>query len=123
MTYEEIYEAVKQEFVTLTGKQNYKIYANKYFIPRFPVFKIRLDHACTKYSLDDKVKVKDVILNHVRDSVKKKFPKFTRTVEYYIFGQNGKDCQLADDYENFEDNLKQEEIEKLGIKKNKDLFG
>lgn len=124
MTYEQIHEEIKREFKELTGKDNYKIYANKYFIPRFAVFKIRLDHAVKKYKLDDLEKVRNVLLSYTRECIKNKFPKYTRTIEYYIFGQNGKDCRLADDYENYGiEVLKEEDVQKIGVSKNKDLFG
>lgn len=123
MTYEEIHEELKKKFLELTGKENYKIYANKYFIPRFQIFKIRLAKACEVHGLDDLEKVKIVLLRYIEEKVKDKFPKFTRTVEYYIYGQNGKDSMLADDYENYENQLKEEDLEKIGIKSNKELFG
>lgn len=104
MTFEEVYINTKNEFNKLTGKDNYKIYQNKYFIPLQKVFVKRLAQACFEYSLDDIDKIQNVILNHVKTSVENNFPKYTRTVEYYIYGQNGKDCQLAEDYENY-DNL------------------
>ena len=124
MTIEEIYESIKKEFSLLTGgKQNYKLYANKYFIPREIVFKIRLNKAINEYRLTDYEKIHNILIEHVRKAVSRKFPKFTRTIEYYIYGQNGKDCQLADDYENWDNTLKENEISKINEKSNKDLFG
>ena len=119
----ELYQSVKDEFKILTQKSNYKIYNNKYFIPVFNIFRKRLVLAIKEYNLTDEEKIKEVLLRYVRECVTNKFPKFTRTVEYYIYGQDGKDCRLADDYENYEDILRKEEIDKLGIKKNKELFG
>lgn len=123
MNYEKIYEEVKKVFEELTGKQNYKIYANKYFIPRFPVFKLRLAKACEVHKLDDEERIINVLKSYVSTKIKEKFPKYTRTVEYYIYGQNGKDSMLADDYDNFDNLLNTEDLEKVNIKSNKDLFG
>lgn len=113
MTFEEVYINIKKEFKTLTEKDNYKIYANKYFIPLQKVFVARLANACYEYSLDDIEKIQNILLTYVRTCVKENFPKYTRTIEYYIYGQNGKDCRLAEDYENY-DNL----LEIKGYKSN-----
>lgn len=116
----EIHQALKDEFKRLTGKENYKIYKSVYFIPLYPVFEKRLKAACSEYGMDDMERIKEVLLNYLRDKVKSNFPKYTRSIQYYIYGQNGKDCMLADDYFNV-DILKEEDLNKKPS--NKDLFG
>ena len=105
MDYKTIYINIKKEFKELTQKDNYKIYSNKYFIPLEKIFLKRIAQACLEYELTDLNKLEATLLRYIRKCVKDKFPKYTRTVEYYIYGQNGKDCLLAEDYENNSDNL------------------
>jgi hypothetical protein len=122
MTVENLYEEIKRVFKELTGKENYKIYNSVYFIPTLPIFRKRLQVACKEYNMTDIVKIRDILVKYVKEKVEAKFPKYTKSLQYFIYGQNGKSCNLADEYFN-QDVLSEEEVEKLGKLSNKDLFG
>ncbi len=111
MTYDKLYDNIKSQFKLITGTDNKKMYGSKYFIPIKTIFIKRLANAIYEYSLDDLNKIERVLINHIKDSCSNNFPKFTRTMEYFIYGQNGKDCQLAVEYENIDSIIdKSEEI-------------
>lgn len=106
MTISELYISIKEKFKELNnGKGNIKLYASNYFIPSEKEFAKRLSQAMIEYNLDDIEKIQKVLFAHTAFCSKNNFPKFTKTIKYFIYGQNGENSRLADDYDNIDEDL------------------
>lgn len=94
---ESLHKILQDKLIELTGKKQIMMQKKYAFLLNERDLTIRLDKVCKKYSLNDKEKVKNILLNYIVKCKKADF-NYVQTIEYYILKDNS--SKLATDYTN-----------------------
>jgi len=94
---ESLHKILQDKLIELTGKKQVMMQKKYAFLPNERDLTTRLDKICKKYSLNDKEKVKNILLNYIVKCKKADF-NYVQTIEYYISKDNS--SKLATDYTN-----------------------
>ena len=107
--YDKLHLTLQNKLLSLTGKKQYMVGGKYNFIPNKIDMTTKLKGVITKYKLKDFNKIEKLLILHIEKAVKEKF-QYISLIGYYI-SKDGK-SQLYDDYESFEENEKEEIINK-----------
>lgn len=107
--YDKLHLTLQNKLLSLTGKKQFMVGGKYNFIPNKIDMTTKLKGVITKYKLKDFNKIEKLLILHIEKAVKEKF-QYISLIGYYI-SKDGK-SQLYDDYESFEENEKEEIINK-----------
>lgn len=107
--YDKLHLTLQNKLLSLTGKKQFMVGGKYAFLSNKLDFTNKLKGVITKYKLKDFNKIEKLLILHIEKAVKEKF-QYISLISYYI-SKDGK-SQLYDDYESFEENEKEEIINK-----------
>lgn len=102
--YDKLHLTLQDKLLSLTGKKQFMVGGKYAFLSNKLDFTNKLKGVITKYKLKDFNKIEKLLILHIEKAVKEKF-QYISLIGYYI-SKDGK-SQLYDDYESFEENVKE----------------
>lgn len=107
--YDGLYLKLQNKLLSLTGKKQFMVGGKYSFLPNKIDMTNKLKTVVIKYKLKDFSKLEKLLILHIEKAVKEKF-QYVSLLGYYI-SKDGK-SQLSDDYEGYEENEKEVQIQK-----------